>query len=60
MSYKIISDRKVCGKSKGEKLTEKEILENGGDVKLLIISGHIEAEKFAASSQPITKEGAVK
>jgi len=59
MSYKVISDRKVCGKKKGESLTEKEILENGGDVKHLLASGHIKSEK----SEPIpsiTKEGAAK
>ena len=60
MFYKVISDRKVCGKTKGEKLTEKEILENGGDVKLLIISGHLEAEKSAVVNPSITKEGAAK
>ena len=59
MSYKVISDRKVCGKKKGESITEKEILENGGDVKHLLASGHIKSEK--SETQPsITKEGAAK
>ena len=59
MSYKVISDRQVCGKKKGESLTEKEILENGGDVKHLFASGHFKSEK--SETQPsITKEGAAK
>lgn len=60
MFYKVISDRKVCGKTKGEKLTEKEILEYGADAKFLLISGHIEAEKSVVVNPSITKEGAAK
>lgn len=59
MSYKVISDRKVCGKKKGESITEKEILENGGDVKHLLASGHIKSEK-SEQTPSITKEGAAK
>jgi hypothetical protein len=57
--YKVISDRKVCGKKKGDTLTEKEILENGGDAQHLLKSGHIKAEK-SESTPSITKEGAAK
>lgn len=57
MNYKVISDRKVCGKKKGDTLTEKEILESGGDVKHLLASGHIKSEK-SESTPSINKEGA--
>lgn len=59
MNYKVISDRKVCGKKKGESLTEKEILENGGDAKHLVASGHIKSEKSEIHPS-IIKEGAAK
>lgn len=59
MSYTVISDRKVCGKKKGESLTEKEILENGGDAKHLVASGHIKSEK-SETHPSIIKEGAAK
>jgi hypothetical protein len=59
MSYTVISDRKVCGKKKGDTLTEKEILEKGGDVKHLLASNQIKSEK-SATIPSITKEGAAK
>jgi hypothetical protein len=59
MSYTVISDRKVCGKKKGDTLTEKEILENGGDAKHLLASGHIKSEK-SVTTPSIIKEGAAK
>jgi len=59
MSYIVISDRKVCGKKKGESLTEKEILEKGGDVKHLLASNQIKSEK-SAPTPSTTKEGAAK
>lgn len=59
MTYIVISDRKVCGKTKGESLTEKEILEKGGDVKHLLASNHIKSEK-STTIPSITKEGAAK
>ena len=59
MSYIVISDRKVCGKKKGDTLTDKEILEKGGDVKHLLASNQIKSEKSAITPS-ITKEGAAK
>ena len=59
MSYTVISDRKVCGKKKGDTLTEKEILEKGGDVKHLLASNQIKSEK-STTIPSITKEGAAK
>ena len=59
MNYKVISDRKVCGKKKGELLTEKEILENNGDVKHLLASSHIKSEQSEIHPS-IIKEGAAK
>jgi hypothetical protein len=58
--FKVISDRKVCGKKKGDTITEKEILENGGDVKHLLTSGHIKSEKSETLPPSINKEGAAK
>ena len=59
MSYTVISARKVCGKKKGDTLTEKEILEKGGDVKHLLASNQIKSEK-SVTIPSITKEGAAK
>lgn len=41
MEYTITSDSKVCGKIKGEKLTDSDILSAGGTVEHLLASGHI-------------------
>lgn len=41
MEYIVTSDSKVCGKVKGEKLTETDILRKGSTVKFLLESGHI-------------------
>ncbi len=49
MSYKVISDRVVCGKKQGEILTLKELENAGANIDALIASGHIQA------SQPIIK-----
>lgn len=41
MEYIVTSDSKVCGKIKGEKLTETDILNAGGSLEHLLASGHI-------------------
>ena len=41
MEYIVTSDSKVCGKTKGEKLTETDILSAGGSVEHLLASGNI-------------------
>ena len=60
MEYTITSDSKVCGKTKGEKLTEGDILSAGGNVEHLLASGHIApAGAVKASSvkeTPVVKE----
>lgn len=41
MEYTVISNRKVCGKVKDEKLTKDDILSAGGNVEFLLAAGHI-------------------
>jgi hypothetical protein len=41
MEYTVISNSKVCGKVKDEKLTKDDILTAGGNVEHLLASGHI-------------------
>ena len=41
MEYTVTSSKKVCGKINGEKLTEDDIIRSGGNVELLLASGHI-------------------
>ena len=45
MTYKVISDREVCGKKQGEILTLKELEGAGANIDALIVGGHIEAIK---------------
>lgn len=57
MTYKVISDREVCGKKQGEILTLKELEDVKANIEALIVGGHIEA------TQPTIKpaqEGAKK
>lgn len=53
MEYTITSDSKVCGKTKGEKLTETDILSKGSTVKFLLETGHI---KESAKAPKAVKE----
>jgi hypothetical protein len=54
MSYIVTSDLEVCGKKKGEALTEKDLV--GANVEALIGAGHI-----SSSSKPVpATEGATK
>ena len=41
MEYTVISNTKVCGKVKDEKLTKDDILSAGGSVEHLLASGNI-------------------
>jgi hypothetical protein len=43
MEYTVISNKKVCGKVKDEKLTKDDILEAGSNVEFLLAAGHIQA-----------------
>jgi len=63
MSYTIISDKTVCGKQKGDSLTNKELQEAGVSAETLIAGNHIKA--IAGTAQTVvssitqeTKEGA--
>lgn len=56
MEYIVTSDFKVCGKVKGEKLTETDILNAGGSVEHLLVSGHITE---SAKAPKAVKEEAV-
>jgi hypothetical protein len=55
MEYKVISDRRVCGKVKDETLTKDDILASGGNVEFLLVSGHIVAAN-ATKVKPAAKE----
>lgn len=55
MEYTVTSDSKVCGKIKGEKLTDNDILSAGGSVEHLLASGHI-APIGAVKVSPAVKE----
>jgi len=63
MLYTIISDKTVCGKQKGDSLTNKELQEAGVSAETLIAGNHIKA--IAGTAQTVvssitqeTKEGA--
>lgn len=55
MEYTVISNKKVCGKVKDEKLTRDDILSAGSNVEFLLASGHIKAVN-AVKSTPAVKE----
>jgi hypothetical protein len=55
MEYIVISNTKVCGKVKDEKLTKDDILSAGGNVEHLLAVGHIKAAN-AAKVAPAVKE----
>jgi hypothetical protein len=58
MSYTVTSDLEVCGKIKGDTLTEKELLEAGANIDALIESAHIKSDS-TPSIKPVTiQEGA--
>jgi hypothetical protein len=55
MEYTVISNKKVCGKVKNEKLTKDDILSAGGNVEFLLASGHIVSAN-AVKATPVVKE----
>jgi hypothetical protein len=55
MEYTIISNTKVCGKVKDEKLTKDDIINAGGKVEHLLAAGHIIAVN-AVKATPVVKE----
>jgi hypothetical protein len=55
MEYTVISNKKVCGKVKDEKLTKDDILSAGGNVEFLLAAGHIKAASVAKVT-PAVKE----
>jgi hypothetical protein len=55
MEYTVISNTKVCGKVKDEKLTKDDILKAGGNVEFLLAAGHIVAAN-AVKATPVVKE----
>lgn len=55
MSYTVISDLEVCGKFKGDLLTEKELIDAGANIDALIEAGHV--KNAAVSTKPATDEG---
>lgn len=55
MEYVVISNSKVCGKVKDEKLTRDDILSAGGSVEHLLASGHIKTAN-AVKVTPVVKE----
>lgn len=55
MEYTVISNTKVCGKVKDEKLTRDDIISAGGNIEHLLASGHIKAAN-AAKVTPAIKE----
>jgi hypothetical protein len=55
MEYTVISNKKVCGKVKDEKLTKDDILDAGGNVEFLLAAGHIKAAN-ATKATPAPKE----
>jgi hypothetical protein len=55
MEYKVISDIKVCGKVKDEKLTKDDIISAGGNVEHLLAAGHIVSAN-SVKATPAAKE----
>lgn len=55
MEYTVISNTKVCGKVKDEKLTKDDILSAGGNVEHLLAAGHIKTAS-AVKVIPAVKE----
>ena len=57
MEYTITSHLTVCGKAKGETLTDKDLLRAGANIDALISAGHIVAK--VAPVKP-SQEGVIK
>lgn len=63
MTYTVISHREVCGKTKGDTITSKELQDAGTSAETLIAANHIKASNTAPQTPSIkteTEEGATK
>jgi hypothetical protein len=63
MTYTIISNREVCGKTTGDTLTAEELQDAGVSAETLIAGNHIKASNTAPQIPSITikiEEGATK
>lgn len=63
MTYTVISNREVCGKTKGDLLTNKELQDAGVSAEALIAGNHIKASNAVTQTPSIkteTEEGATK
>jgi hypothetical protein len=63
MTYTVISNREVCGKTKGDTLTAKELQDAEVSSETLIAGNHIKASNTASQIPSITiktEEGATK
>jgi hypothetical protein len=58
MSYTVTSDLEVCGKSKGDTLTEKELLEANVNIEALVQGLHIKSDSTPSIKPVTTQEGA--
>jgi hypothetical protein len=58
MSYTVTSDLEFCGKSKGDTLTEKELLEAGVNIEALVQGLHIKSDSTPSIKPVTTQEGA--
>lgn len=59
MIFTVTSEAEVCGKVKGDSLTEKELLEAGANIDALIVGNHIKANTGTPIIKPATQEGAI-
>lgn len=55
MEYTVTSIKKVCGKTKGDIITSRDIINAGGNVKQLLRNGLIEEVKEAPKATPAPK-----
>ena len=63
MTYTVISNREVCGKTKGDAVSDKELQDAGVSAESLIAGNHIKASNTAPQIPSIkieTEEGATK
>jgi len=63
MTYTVISNREVCGKTKGDAVSDKELQDAGVSAETLIAGNHIKASNTAPQIPSIkteTEEGATK
>jgi hypothetical protein len=56
MEYTVTSLKKVCGKTNGEIITSRDIINAGGNEKQLLRNGLIEEVKNAPKATPAPKE----